>query len=71
LTTRPEYCTKPDRPDTRRASLPLFWDVALGLGAVGYVLFALFDGLYSPLMSLIVAGVIAYGLIRPHRRQHR
>jgi hypothetical protein len=31
-----------------------FWDAALGLGAAAYLVLALFDGMDSPFLSLLV-----------------
>lgn len=71
MITRSELCGKPARTPDRRTPSPWLWDIALGLGAVAYVLLALFDGLYSPFMTIVVVAMVAYGLVRPHRRKRQ
>jgi hypothetical protein len=44
------------------------WDVTLGLCAVAYLAFVLFDDVVSPLLSLALIILVAYVLIQPHLR---
>jgi hypothetical protein len=71
LITRLEPCVKSERAPTRRASPTLIQDVALGVGALGYVLIALFDDVESPLITLLVVVLVAYWLVRPHLRNRQ
>jgi hypothetical protein len=45
----------------------VWWDLALGFGALAYVLLALFDGLESPLLAVVVVALTGYQLVQPHR----
>ena len=44
------------------------WDVMLGLCAVAYLAFVLFDDVESPLLSIALIVLVAYTLIEPHVR---
>jgi hypothetical protein len=44
------------------------WDVTLGLCAVAYLAFVLFDDVESPLLSITLIVLAAYALIQPHVR---
>ncbi len=52
--------------DSRRARVG--WDVTLGLCAVAYLAFVLFDDVESPLLSIALIVLVAYTLIEPHVR---
>ena len=71
MITRSEPCIKSERAPTRRASPTLGQDFALGVGALGYVLIALFDDVESPVITLLVIVFIAYWLVRPHLRNRQ
>ena len=67
MTTNSELCTRPDCEQQSAAPLigadprrlpALFWDFALGLGALVCLLLALFDGMDSPLIGLVVIVVV-------------
>ena len=45
---------------------PYLGDTALALGALVYVVLALFDGMDSPLVGLVVILVVGHRLFRPH-----
>jgi hypothetical protein len=71
LITRLECCTR----EAEAASAPpvsrrvrAYWDVALGLGAIAYLLFVLFDDVESPLLSLALLILVAHELFEPHVR---
>lgn len=44
------------------------WDVTLGLCAVAYLAFVLFDDVESPLLSIALIVLVVYALIEPHVR---
>ena len=52
--------------DSRRTRVG--WDVTLGLCAVAYLAFVLFDDVESPLLSIALMVLVAYALIEPHVR---
>ena len=43
-------------------------DLTLGLCAIGYLAFVLFDDVESPLLSMALIFLVAYALIQPHVR---
>jgi hypothetical protein len=43
-------------------------DVTLGLFAIAYLGFVLFDDVESPLLSMALIFLVAYALIQPHLR---
>jgi len=67
LTTRSELYT---RSESRRAKPRFGWDFALGIFTLGYVLFELFGGMDSPIVSLLVIVVVAWRLVQPHLDRH-
>ena len=59
----------PDREsDCRGARSQVGRDLTLGLCAIGYLAFVLFDDVESPLLSLVLLFLVAYALIQPHVR---
>ena len=53
-------------PESRRTRVG--WDVTLGLCAVAYLAFVLFDDVESPLLSIALIVLVVYALIQPHVR---
>jgi hypothetical protein len=67
LITRLESCTKePDREEAGRAGHRVVWDVLLGLGGAVYVGLVLFDGIESPLLSVVLIVATGYEMVKPH-----
>jgi hypothetical protein len=64
LTTKSE-CSAKSRPSTpgRRLATQVFCDLIVGFVAAAYILFVLFGGVQSPLLSLAVIIAIAYELL--------
>jgi hypothetical protein len=59
----------PDRAsESRGARSQVGRDVTLGLCAIAYLTFVLFDDVESPLLSLALIILVAYVLIQPHVR---
>jgi hypothetical protein len=59
----------PDRDsESRGAQSQVGRDVTLGLFAIGYLGFVLFDDVESPLLSMALIFLVAYALIQPHVR---
>ena len=54
--------------DPRGARSQVGRDLTLGLCAIGYLAFVLFDDVESPLLSLVLIFLVAYALIQPHVR---
>ena len=77
MITRLESCTKDAEQGTpsAHAGIPadsrrvrMVWDVALGLCAAAYLALVLFDDVESPLLSMVLAFLVAHALIQPHVR---
>lgn len=65
MTSKPVSCTN----SGKSASAPLSRsDIALALGAAGYLLLVLFDGIESPFLSIGLIGLVGYKLVQPHLR---
>ena len=59
----------PDREsDSKGARSQVGRDLTLGLCAIGYLAFVLFDDVESPLLSLVLIFLVAHALIQPHVR---
>jgi hypothetical protein len=41
--------------------------VVLGLGVLGYLALVLFDDVESPLLAMMLIGLVAYELVQSHR----
>jgi hypothetical protein len=54
--------------DSRGARSQVGRDLTLGLCAIGYLAFVLFDDVESPLLSMALIFLVAYALIQPHVR---
>ena len=64
MTTKLECCTK--EPASHPLRSRLIWDLALGLGAAAYLALVLFDDLESPLLSIVLIGLVVHALVHPH-----